>query len=55
VREFIDFFVNQPEWLLVLLCVVLVCLPPKYDPALQLKLWNERVSKQMRNKQDGTN
>ncbi len=30
------------EIILVALCVVLVLLPPKYDPAIRLKEWSER-------------
>lgn len=29
-------------WILVGVCVVLVLLPPKHDPAIRLKEWNER-------------
>lgn len=29
-------------WLLVAICVVLVLLPPRYDPAILLKEWLER-------------
>lgn len=27
------------EYVLAIICVVLVILPPKYDPAVRLKLW----------------
>lgn len=30
------------EWILLVLCVVLVCLPPKWDPAIR---WKERQEK----------
>lgn len=36
------------DWItaaLILLCIVLVCLPPRYDPAIRLKEWNERKAK----------
>lgn len=29
------------EWVLPIICVVLVLLPPKYDPAIRLKEWLE--------------
>lgn len=29
-------------WFLIILCVVLVILPPKWDPAIRLKEHNER-------------
>lgn len=31
------------EWLLIAVCVVLIVLPPKWDPAIRLKEYNERV------------
>lgn len=30
------------DWLLVGACIVLVLLPPKYDPAIRLKEWVSR-------------
>lgn len=33
------------EWILIGLCIVLVLLPPKYDPAIRLKEWTERRSR----------
>lgn len=33
------------EWLLVIACVILALLPPKYDPAIRLKEWNDRRDK----------
>lgn len=30
-------------WLLMGSCVILVVLPPKWDPAIRLKEWNERI------------
>lgn len=27
--------------ILIVICVILVFLPPKYDPAIRLKEWNE--------------
>lgn len=30
------------NWLLIAVIVVLVVLPPKYDPAIRLKEWAER-------------
>lgn len=29
------------EWIAVAACVVLVLLPPRWDPAIRLKEWNE--------------
>jgi hypothetical protein len=30
------------DWGFVVVCVVLVLLPPKYDPAIRWKEWRER-------------
>lgn len=30
------------EYILIAICVILVILPPKWDPAIRLKEWNER-------------
>jgi hypothetical protein len=32
-------------WLLIALCVGIVLLPPKYDPAIRLKEWTEKRRK----------
>ena len=39
------------EWFLIAACVVLVLLPPKYDPAIRLKEWSAR--KQETNDEQG--
>jgi len=33
---------SRLEALLILACVILVALPPKYDPAIRLKEWLEK-------------
>lgn len=30
------------EWVMMGVCIVLVLLPPKYDPAIRLKMWTEK-------------
>lgn len=35
------------EIILIGICVVLVLLPPKYDPAIRLKWWNIKVAKRL--------
>lgn len=30
------------EFAIIVVCVVLVLLPPRHDPAIRLKEWNER-------------
>jgi hypothetical protein len=30
------------DWVLVIACVVLVLLPPKYDPAIRIKEWTNK-------------
>lgn len=29
-------------WFLLGICIILVLLPPKWDPAIRLKEWNEK-------------